>query len=192
MLKDKRMTLVKSENEINYWLFKPSIFSLYYDDKSAEYEPELNYRKSLTHKMHMLWYLVFGGGYRILYLEQKDEILSYIAFVKANKRILKDCGAKDYYTIFLWTYPEHRGKGLATLMAKTMLNELPLDYKHFYKTILDDNTSSIRVAEKSGFHFECDTIKTGKLHTIQRLTSMSKMSAPPIDSIKYRLYVYDR
>ena len=39
MVKDKRMTLMKSENEINYWLFKPSIFSLYYDDKSAEYEP---------------------------------------------------------------------------------------------------------------------------------------------------------
>ncbi len=75
-------------------------------------------------------------------------------------------------------------------MAKTMLNELSLDYKHFYKTILNDNTPSICVAEKSGFHYECDAIKTGKLRTIQRLTDMSKVSN--MDSTKFRLYVYDR
>ncbi len=31
MIDDKKMKLVKSENGINYYLFKPSIFSLYYN-----------------------------------------------------------------------------------------------------------------------------------------------------------------
>ncbi len=71
MIKDKRMTLVKSKNEINYWLFKPSILSLYYNDKALGHDPELIYRKSLTHKLHMIWYLVFGGGTEFYILDRK-------------------------------------------------------------------------------------------------------------------------
>lgn len=91
-----------------------------------------------------------SGGYSILYLEQNGEIISYIIFVEANNRIIKNCEKNDYYTIFLWTYPEYRGKGIATLMSKVMLQDLKLNYNHFYKTISKNNISSIRVAEKCG------------------------------------------
>ena len=164
------MKLVKSENGINYYLFKPSLFSLYYNDKNFKHEVEPAHRFSLSHKLHMMWYVMaVRGGYSILYLERDGEIISYIIFVKANNRIIKNCKKNDYYTIFLWTYPEHRGKGIATLMSRTMLRDLQLNYDHFYKTINKDNISSIRVAEKSGFHAEGDCVKTRWLHTIQRV-----------------------
>lgn len=171
MIDDKRMKFVKSEKEINYYLFKPSVFSLYYNDGIFNHDEEPAHRYSFFHKLHMMWYIMsIRGGYRILYLEQDGEILSYIIFVKANRKIIQNCEMDDYYTIFLWTYPEHRGKGLATLMAKTMLNDLSLDYNRFYKTINKNNVSSIRVAEKCGFHFECDCMKTRWLHTINKVS----------------------
>lgn len=171
MILDKRMKLIKSENGINYYLFKPYIFSLYYND-NKKHKVEPSHRYSLTHKMHMLWYiLAVRGGYSILYLEKDGEILSYIIFVKANQKIIRNCEKNDYYTIFLWTYPEHRGKGLGTLMANTMLHDLSIQYNHFYKTIDKDNFSSIRVAEKCGFEIECDSMKNGILHTINKVSN---------------------
>lgn len=168
MIDDKRMKLVKSENGINYYLFKPSLFSLYYNDKNFKHKEEPQHRFSLSHKLHMMWYIMaIRGGYSILYLEQNGEILSYIIFLKANKKIISNCEKNDYYTVFLWTYPEHRGKGLATKMSRTMLQDLQLNYNRFYKTISKDNIPSIRVAEKCGFHSESDCVRTGWLHTIK-------------------------
>lgn len=170
MINDKKMKLVKSENGINWYLFKPSFFSLYYNDKSFKHKEEPPHRFSLSHKLHMIWYMMaIQGGYSILYLEQNGEILSYIVFVKANNWIIKNCEKNDYYTVFLWTYPKHRGKGIATLMSKVMLQDLELNYNHFYKTISKNNISSIRVAEKCGFKLVSDCVKTGWLHTIQRV-----------------------
>lgn len=167
---NKRMKLVKSEDGINYYLFKPSLFHLYYKDRKFKHKEEPSHRYSLSHKLHMIWYILsVRGGYSILYLEKNGEIISYIIFIKANKKIIKSCKENDYYTVFLWTYPEHRGKGLATLMSKTMLNDLQLKYNCFYKTISKDNISSIRVAEKSGFNIECESIKKGLLHTINKV-----------------------
>lgn len=167
MIKYKRMRFIKTENDINYYVFTPTLFNLYYNDGNV-HSCEPSHRKSLSHKLHM-WLYIFGGGYNILYAEKNGEILSYIVFVKANNKIIKNCEANDYYTIFLWTYPEYRGKGLATLMAKIMLNDLNLDYNNFYKTISKDNVSSIKVAEKCGFYIECDSIKTKFLHTIHKV-----------------------
>lgn len=170
MINDKKMKLVKSENGINYYLFKPTMFSLYYNDKKFKHKEEPPHRFSLSHKLHMMWYMMaVQGEYSILYLEKNGEILSYIIFVKVNNKVIKNCEKNDYYTVFLWTYPEHRGKGIATLMSKVMLQDLELNYNHFYKTINKNNISSIRVAEKCGFKIESDCVKTRWLHTIQRV-----------------------
>ena len=180
MIDDKRLKLIKSENGINYYLFKPSLLCLYYNDKEFKHKYEPSHRFTLSHKLHMMWYiLAIRRGYSILYLEQNGEILSYIIFVRANNKIIRNCGKNDYYTIFLWTYPEHKGKGLATLMSKTMLQDLQLEYNYFYKTISKDNIPSIRVAEKCGFRMESDCVKTRWLHTIQR-----------VDDGQQYLYVY--
>lgn len=180
MIYSKRLKLIKNENGINYYLFKPSLFSLYYNDKDFKHQDEPIHRFSLSHKLHMMWYMAaIKGGYSILYLEENGEILSYIVFVRANNRIIRNCEKNDYYTIFLWTYSDHRGKGLATLMSKTMLQDLGLEYNHFYKTISKDNIPSIRVAEKCGFSLEGDCVKTRWLHTIRK-----------VDNGQQYLYVY--
>ena len=166
MLNDKRMRLIKSDNEINYYLFTPSVFSLYYKDSKQVRREEPSHRYTVSHQLHMLWYALHGGGYRILYLEKDHEILSYVIFVRANNQIISGCEKDDYYTIFLWTYPEFRGRGLATMMANAMLHDLCLPYNHFYKTISKDNYASMKVAEKSGFFVKCESEKTGLLHTI--------------------------
>lgn len=165
MIKDKKLELVKSEGDINYYLFTPSLFSLYYNESSDNHKEEPAHRNSISHKLHMLWY-VLNGGYKILYAEKNNEILSYIIFTKANNKIIKNCDKDDYYTIFLWTYPQFRGQGLATLMSKTMLDDLNIKYNTFYKTINKDNYASIKVAEKCGFTIKCVSVKTGLLHTI--------------------------
>lgn len=61
MIKDKRMTFIKSENGINYYVFKPSIFSLYYKDK-IKHSEEPPHRYYLTHRLHMLWHMMSRGG----------------------------------------------------------------------------------------------------------------------------------
>ena len=170
MIDDKRMNFIKNENGINYYLFRPSFFSLYYNDRKFKHNDEPSHRFSLSHRLHMMWYtMTIQGGYSILYLEKDGEILSYIIFVKANNKIIRNCAQNVYYTIFLWTYPEHRGKGLATLMSKTMLQDLQLEYSRFYKTISKGNIPSIRVAEKCGFRPEGDCVKTRWLHTVQKV-----------------------
>lgn len=170
MIDNKKLTLIKSKNGFNYYLFKPSLFSLYYNDKNFKHKNEPAHRFSMSHKLHMIWYiLAVRGGYSILYLEQNGEILSYIIFIKANNKIIKECAKNDYYTVFLWTYPEHRGKGYSTLLSQAMLNDLQLEYNHFYKTISKYNFPSIRVAEKCGFSTSSDCVKSRWLHTIQRV-----------------------
>lgn len=54
-------------------------------------------------------------------------------------------------------------------MSKTMLQDLQLEYNHFYKTISKDNIPSIRVAEKCGFRTESDCVKTRWMHTIKKV-----------------------
>lgn len=44
MIDNKRMKFVKSENGINYYLFRPSLFSLYYDDKYFKHKEEPPHR----------------------------------------------------------------------------------------------------------------------------------------------------
>lgn len=59
MIEDKRMSLLSSEDGIDYYLFKPSLFRLYYDNR----KDDVAHRHSITHRMHMIAYL-FGGGTR--------------------------------------------------------------------------------------------------------------------------------
>lgn len=44
MIDDKRLKFIKSENGINYYLFKPSLLSLYYNDKKFKHKDEPAHR----------------------------------------------------------------------------------------------------------------------------------------------------
>lgn len=62
MINHPRMQLIKKEEDINYYLFSPSVFSLYYDDCAKKHQLEPVHRYTLTHKLHMLQYIYRGGG----------------------------------------------------------------------------------------------------------------------------------
>lgn len=53
MIHDKRMKLIKSENEINYYLFRPPVFSCYYNCETSKHTVVPFYRHTLTRKLHM-------------------------------------------------------------------------------------------------------------------------------------------
>ena len=78
MIDDKRMKLVKSENGINYYLFKPSLFSLYYDDKFFKRKEEPPHRFSLSHRLHMMWYMMAIRGGTPFFILNRMERLSHI------------------------------------------------------------------------------------------------------------------
>lgn len=161
MIKDRKMRFLSSEDGIDYYLFTPSPFRLYFENRQDDAE----HRHSITHILHMCAYLI-RGGYNILYLSQNDEIISYIVFTRCKDWIVSGSDKNDYYTIFLWTYPKFRNRGMATKMAKYMLMNMGISFKNFYKTIAKNNYSSISVAEKSGFNKIGEANKVGKLHKI--------------------------
>ena len=111
MIYKKRLKLIKTENGINYYLFKPSLLSLYYNAGNSKHRVEPRHRYSLLHKLHMLWYVMaIPGGYSILYLERDGEVLSYIVFVKANERIVSNCEKKIIILYFCGLIPNIGGK----------------------------------------------------------------------------------
>ena len=140
------MTFLKNEDGIDYYIFKPSFFRLYYEKTSND----APHRRSFTHKLHMLFYLLMGG-YKVLYLALNDKIVSYLVFTRSRNLFVQSSNPRDIYTIFLWTYPEFRNRGYASKTANFLINDTCFDYDNIYKTIALENAPSLKVAEKSGF-----------------------------------------
>ena len=163
MIKSKRMKRVYDDGEFLYYIYTPSIFKLYYREEKGRVEPQHRYK--ITHIIHMIKYII-DGGYNILYVAKNDTIVSYAIFTRCSKGLIKNSSKNDFYTIFLYTYPEYRSRGIASKMASVMLKKINLSFNYFYKTIDKDNFSSIKVAEKSGFEKICEANKIGLFHQI--------------------------
>ncbi len=148
MIKSNYLKYISSIKGLDFYLFKPSISRLYYNDSKKEQWPR--FRKTFAHKIHMFLYLFFGG-YRILYVGKGNEILSYFIYKRGGSFTVKGSSKHDFYTIYLFTYPEYRGKGIANLMTHFLTRTLENEYDCWCKTIDIDNYSSIAVAEKNGF-----------------------------------------
>lgn len=163
MIHDKRMRFVKSEDGYDFYLFKPSMRRLYYHGPVND----ARHRYSLPHKLHMMMYL-FVGGYHILYLMKGNDVCSYIIYMKAGKKIVRGSSKKDFFTVFLYTFPNFRNQGLASKMAKCLLAINSGSFDYFYKAIAKTNVPSIKVAEKVGFQRVGNATKSRLLHTVQR------------------------
>ena len=161
MIRDKRMKYLKEEEGIDFYLFSPSVFRLYYDSR----KDDAPHRHYLSHLLHMFIY-VLRGGYNILYLAKNDEIISYIIFTKCDDRIIEGAESNSFYTIFLWTYERYRGQGIGYKMADFMLHHFSKEYNAFYKTTAKHNSASIALAEKAGFVRVSDAKKVGHLHRV--------------------------
>lgn len=101
MIADKRMKFVKCEEGINYYLFQPSLFSFYYDDKKCKHEKEPSHRYSITHKLHMLLYLLkISGGVTKFFTLRKMEKYYRTSFLSKRMNALSVDAKKMITTPF--------------------------------------------------------------------------------------------
>lgn len=161
MIKDKRMKYLSSEDGFDYYVFSPTLFRQYYN-KTEEWTA---HRTFLTHKIHMLLFFLLGG-YKILYMMDKENIASYLVYSRCGGLKIKGSTKKDILTIFVTTHPDYRGKGLAKKIGKKMSDGIGLEYNKAYKSILDTNVASIKVALADGYRLECKIKKSKILRTI--------------------------
>ncbi len=151
MIKGKRMKKIKEDKDgYEYYFFYPSLFCQYFKNENKAQLPE--HRKKMTHKLHMALYFV-RGGYQILYLAKNGEIVGYLVFTKCKNWIIRGTDDKDIYTIFIYTYPTQRGKGLAERMLRCLFDGETLEFNKSYKTIGRGNVASIKSAEKFGYKY---------------------------------------
>lgn len=177
MIANKQMEYIKSEDGLEYYIFTPTIWKLYYDDHKSQEGPA--HRKSISHKLHMLLYIL-RGGYKILYMTKNSDVVSYIIYTHSGRSVIKNTSKKDIYSIFVWTYPEYRKKGYASKIVHEMLHGIGLKYRASYKTILSDNIGSIKSAKENGYECMYGVKRTKFLKTAYR--------ADDIDD--YHLYRY--
>lgn len=57
MISDRRMKYLGSANEFDYYLFAPSFFRLYFENR----QDDATHMRTLSHKIHMCIYLLWGG-----------------------------------------------------------------------------------------------------------------------------------
>lgn len=91
-----------------------------------------------------------GGGYRILYCEKNNEIVTYVIYARCRRYVFDSGNKNDYYIVFYYTYPEYRGYGYAKILIETLFRIID-DNNDFYECIAINNFASIRAAEKIGF-----------------------------------------
>ena len=123
-------------------------------------------------------YVLFGG-YKIFYIEKDKDIVSYLIYRKGGKMTVKGSNKSDFYTIYLFTYPDYRNKGIASLMTNYLINSYETSFSKWYKTIEKDNFPSKAVAIKNGFKPSSEAFLKGLLRIVV-----------PCDSGKKELYIF--
>lgn len=163
MISDKQMRYVKSEDGYDYYVFTPTLVRQYYNKN----EDWTGHRKSIMHKLHMMLYHI-RGGYKILYMMDGENIVSYVIFARCGKTVIKGSTRDDIFTVFVTTHPDYRKKGLATKLIHEMLHGIEMNYKDSYKTIVDSNIGSQKVAFANGYVKLYQAKKSRLLKTISR------------------------
>ena len=115
-----------------------------------------------------------GGGYKILYCEKNNEIVSYVIYTRCRRHVFNSGNKNDYYVIFYYTYPEYRGYGYAKILMETLFRLID-DNNDFYECIAINNFASIRAAEKIGFKQDAFVKKSKYLHTLSRVKESSTL-----------------
>ena len=179
MISDKRMKLVSSRDGMDYYMYKPSLLHMYYDDSKQAQWP--SHQNALSHKLHLLIYLLFGE-YRILYMLRGDDVVSYVVFSRGGRVVIRGTSKEDIYTIFVWTYPEYRRRGYGEKLVSELLHGAGVRYRNSYKTIVSDNIPSIKTAQANGYRRLYPVKRTKLLHTAYRCDDIDN----------YHLYIFER
>lgn len=165
MINERGMKFLESGEGLDFYLYRPTVRRLYYDDGKEREWPV--HQTALSHRLH-LWLYMLLGGYRILYMTKDDDVVSYIVFTRGSRFVIRGSTRKDLYTIFIWTYPEYRRQGRAAALLREYLHGLDFEYETAYKTIVGSNTASVKAAEASGYRRLYPVRRTRVLHAARR------------------------
>ena len=143
----KRLTYITQYKDIDYYLFKPSVFSRYWFGYKKEDEPD--YWKKRVHSMRMLK-LLFFNKYRVVYAV-KDGIAIGHLVVSYNFKEIENATRRDVVIGPKWVAPSYRGLGYGTEILNFVLSSDIFSFDFAYEMISGVNYASIRVAEKCGY-----------------------------------------
>ena len=156
------LQFVGNFDDIDYYLFKPSLFKLYPDCYEAGMEPD--YVSRPVHKIRMLLEHL-KTHYEIYYMIKDSEVIGHIVVARGGWRI--SCSKKEDIVLCpIWISPAHRGKGFGTKGISVVLNELNISYEKAYEYIGKDNIASIRSVEKNGYKMTGTASERGLFRTI--------------------------
>jgi len=174
MINDKRMKYITSEDGYDYYVFTPTLFRQYYN----KVEPWTAHRSIFSHKLHMLLYHI-RGGYNILYMLEKGDVIAYIIYARCGRTVIKGSTRKDIFIVFGTTHPKYRNRGLQKRLHYKLLHDIGLEFRNSYLTKYDTNIGSEKVVVATGYSCLYQVKRSLFLKTIYRT-----------DKGIWRLYVY--
>ena len=144
MKKFEGLEFLTSENEIDFYKFKPSLFKHYFMDFPKDQWP--NYFSTVRHHLRMMVELI-RAGYEVIYLCNSSDI---VVVSKGGGKI--KCSSVDDIIIGpIWTCPKYRSKRYASLGINMIINKLGYKFNYAWEFIDINNTPSIRTVEKNNF-----------------------------------------
>lgn len=158
----RNMEKKASLNGIDFFLYMPSIFSLYANVYSESERPL--YVKRIIHKIRMALQL-FMGGYKVYYMSVGGTIVGHLVVTPGGGRVAQS-SKNDIVIGPIWVAPSHRKKGYASKGIAAVLHGLNLQYISAFEFIAPTNTPSIRSAENNGFVIQGKAKESGFLRRI--------------------------
>jgi GNAT superfamily N-acetyltransferase len=121
--------------------FKPSLFKL----KLTKY----NNLKDIL--VHIIFFIVTSGKYRIIYVKDNDKIIHYSYIIPKNFRFQFMTSENDLHIGPSFTDESYRGQGIYTYILTYIIERFSYNGRRFYMIAHENNFSSQRGIIKAGF-----------------------------------------
>lgn len=162
MITNHKLKYCISCNDLDYYLFKPSLGQWFFKNWKGYTEDSEKRTRRQWVRMFIEW---MWGGYSIYYAARDNSIVGYITVARGGRRITlsnkKDIVLGPYYTL-----EAMRGQGIASSMIETALHYLGLKYERAFCYIKKTNVASLKASAKSGFSHASEAEICGPLRKL--------------------------
>lgn len=156
-------SFLESVDDIEFLLYKPSLFHLYDSCYSDENTPP--YMSRIIHRVRMVRELILSH-YQVIYMRKNGQIIGHLVVGRGGSRIAES-NQKDIVIGPIWVIPSERSRGYASKGIQYILQAYHGSYRYAYEYIEKENTASIRTVEKNGFEFVYECNEYGLLKKIK-------------------------
>lgn len=158
-----KLTFLEKDEDIEFLMFKPSLFHLYDDCYSQENTPP--YASRIIHRVRMIRELILSH-YQVVYMRKNGQIIGHLVVGRGGSRIAES-NQGDIVIGPIWVIPSERSHGYASKGIAYVLKLFHGSYGYAYEYIEKDNVASIRTVEKNGFEFVNECNEYGLLKKIK-------------------------